>query len=62
MASACQDVSRVGINYSVSLHDYDDNCKAGLRLNVYNRLFDMDSFRAWATLPGAPRRLRRSRE
>ncbi|MFC4118968.1 LamG-like jellyroll fold domain-containing protein [Nonomuraea zeae] len=57
MAATYQGVSRAGINYSVSLHDYDDNCKAGLRLknfNVYNRLLDMDPFWVWATLPGEP--------
>ncbi|MFI6637939.1 hypothetical protein ACIBI7_54465 [Nonomuraea fuscirosea] len=55
MASTYQGVSRAGINYSVNLHDYDDNCKAGLRLknfNVYTRLLDMDPFWVWATLPG----------
>lgn len=29
LAATYQGVSRAGINYSVSLHDYDDNCKAG---------------------------------
>jgi hypothetical protein len=55
MASTYQGVSRAGINYSVSLHDYDDNCRAGRRLRnfyVYNRLLDMDPYWVWATLPG----------
>jgi hypothetical protein len=55
MASTYQGVSRAGINYSISLHDYDDNCAAGRRLKnfyVYNRVLDMDPYWVWATLPG----------
>jgi hypothetical protein len=54
-ASTYQGVSRVGIHYSVSLHDLDDNCAAGRRLGnfyAYNRVLDMDPFWVWATLPG----------
>ncbi|MEV4292388.1 hypothetical protein AB0K40_43355 [Nonomuraea bangladeshensis] len=54
-ASTYQGVSKAGINYSVSLHDIDDNCTAGRRLGgfyAYNRVLDRDAFWVWAVKKG----------